>query len=221
MERPLLCLLILLPLASAIPDDAGDVAQVPGGPPVIAPHIDLVEVEGLLDNGTLTLRIETAGVLRPAAQANTSIELSYLFIVAIGADQDVDLYTHLTSQAPTLVVRCAWHQGMDDAGCQITEGDGVLRGLIIDDRNLTARLAVDWNDRFAIGAAATESHAQSDPQVIAQDFTDNALPYRQPDPQTPTSETTAQRPWWQSPWLLFAAVAAGVAFGLWRRSKRA
>ncbi len=219
MARLANCLLLILlaPLVGAVTDPAGDTSARVGGEPVSAPAIDLRNVTGALVDGVLSLQLETWGDLMIGSQAqqqDPDREYTYLFIVAFGIDPDDNLYDHVSSGGDSLTAICTYHEGFFDLACNVTQGDGVLRGAGATGRNVTSRFEVAYEGRFAVGGSSHVSIPNGTTRdIIAQDFTANALPYQGP-PGGPevgqVSEPAEAGPWWRSTWAIVLAIGVAI-----------
>lgn len=202
--------------AVTVTDPEGDPARIVFGEPVEAPAIDILEVEGTLENGTLRMRIEVATSLPiDAPEPDADRRYTYLFIIAEGEGEG-SLY-----EEATLTTNCQFHHGEGPIQCEVSQGDGSIRRVGTDDRNVTAHLNVPWDGPFRIGAAAHESFPNGTQRdIVAQDFTDNALPYQEPpgdgDPPPGPPEST---PWWRTPWILLVVLLI-LVLGGWAWAQR-
>lgn len=221
MERPVLSVLIAtLLLASAqaatTADPRGDVAARAFGEPVQQAAVDLVEVRGDLVDHVLALEIEVAGRLPIEGEPEPDRRFSYLFIV--GRGEEGTLF-----QESDLTALCFFHQGQVDLRCEVTDGDGTLRRSGATDRNVSLHVQVPWDGPLRVGAFAHESLPNgTDRDIVAQDFTDNAVPY-QPAPDDPppggAGGPGGPAPWWRTPWVLLVLLAGVAAALLWRRTR--
>ncbi len=217
MARLVCCLLlILLPVAAAISDPAGDPSQRVGSQPVDAPAIDLRNVTGTLVDGVFDVRIETWGDLLIGDQApdgDPNRTYTYLFIVALDASAEANLYEHISKGGDTVTIVCVYHEGQFDLTCQITQGEGVLRSTGAVGRNVTARFSLDFSGPYAVGGSSHVSIPNgTDQEILAQDFTSNALPYQglPSGGEVAGPEPVDERPWWRSGWLVFAGIAVAI-----------
>jgi hypothetical protein len=205
----LLIALLLMPAAAAVTttDAEGDIDY--GGQEAIhEPAIDLLEVTAQREPAGLRLRMSLVGPMNTQAfaETNDSVEYVYLFIIAVGADEDADVLRHVTSGGMTLAVRCAYHQGRSDFACALSAGEGKLKGIGIDETTISALVEVAWNGTFALGAGLTKNVGLENATVVAQDFSSNALPdaMRGPGEGDVLLDPAAapRRLWFESPWLL-------------------
>ncbi len=219
MARPAICLLVilLLPLAAATGDPQGDPSARIGGAPVDVPAIDLKDVNGTIEGGVLSLTLTTWGDLLVGSQApaqNASRLYTYLFIVALGAAPDTNLYTHVSSGGESITAVCTYSEGALDLACEMTHGNGTLRGAGADGAELTARFAIAFKGPIAIGGSAHLSIPNgTEREILAQDFTSNALPYQGLPGDLGGeggSEAPAGTPWWRSGWFIFLAIGAAI-----------
>lgn len=222
MARLASCLLLILaiPLVAGIADPQGDATQRVGGEPVDEPAIDLRNVTATLNEGLFSLRIETWGDLMIGDQAPAQApdrEYTYLFIVALGVASDTNLYNHVSAGGDSITVICTYHEGAFDLSCKVTAGDAVLRATGAAGRNVTARFAADFQGSYAIGASSHVSIPNgTGREILAQDFTSNALPYQglpggpQVGEAGDDGAAASKGPWWTSAWAIAIAIGAAI-----------
>ncbi len=222
MARPLAGLLILL-LATQVAaqtasttDVAGDAAARVGGEPVHEPSVDLLRVSGVQDNGTLRLTIQVASDI-PTASGDPDRRHTHLFMVAYGAPAGESIFQQVSEGRDALAVVCDLHEGVGDLGCQMSVGDASIRGVSAVGANLTVRIGTPYTGDFEVAASTTlsvpDSETDTERSIVAQDFTENALPYTGPPSTDSTQPPTAPgTPWYKTPWL-FALLALGAVGG--------
>lgn len=207
--------LLALPLAqgATTTDPQGDVAMRQFGEPVDQPAVDLIEVRGELADGVLALSIEVDGILPIEGDADPDRRFSYLFIVGRGANGTLFQDSHLA-------VVCSFHQGGLDLGCELTQGDATLRRTAASDRNVSVELRVTWDGPLRVGAMANEAVANGTAEdIVAQDFTDNAVANQQPPPADGPADAPSPTPWWKTPWILVVVIVLAAAVVWWMQRK--
>lgn len=206
MGRPVagvLSLLLLLPLAGAIEDPAGDVSRQVGGPPVEAPWIDIRQATYTTEGDRLLLRMQLEAA---PGDAPSNATLQFLFPFDLDGEPGAQVFGNDDG-----TIRCMLEAG--GFGCQDTSGAFTVLAAGLQGRNVTATVRLpEADETIALAGAST---MLQDGNVTGQDFTDNALPYnsRPPtDDPVATPEPPAEgadRTW---AWLLLAAGIGGLAF---------
>ncbi len=227
MARLVAGILILLAapaLAATTTDVAGDVTPSIGAAPVDEPSVDILWIRGEHANGTLALTLHVAGPV-PTTTGDASRQHSHLFLVAYNAPEGQPIYQQVVDGRDAIGVVCRFDEGQANLGCEMSVGDAVLRGVGVEGHNLTVRIATERADPFAVGASSsiTISNAtrETGREVIAQDFTDNALPYqsRPPDDAPAASPAQTTRPWYLHPLAWFTGGLFVVALLLYIRKR--
>lgn len=207
-------LILLIPVAAGVtmPDAAGDVAQRVGGESLDEPAIDIRNVTGVVSEGRLELRLDVGAEI-PTDTGDGSRRFSYLFMLAHTSD-DGSIFQQVSEGRDAIAVLCDLNEGQADLSCRMSIGDAAIKGIGTDGASLSVRLDYDRNDTYQVGASTTISVLNETTQqreVIAQDFTDNALPYQTGPTTTDTGAAApASTPWYRTPWIFALLAVAGI-----------
>lgn len=198
-------LILLLPVAGAIEDPAGDVGVTVGGQPIDVPYVDIRNVTAEVVGDRMHLRMEVLGSI---AAAPAGLQLNYLFPFQLGG-KDGD--TVFGTEDGTIL--CSLRSGEGHVVCRDSSDAYAVVAAGLDDRNVTAIVVLP--ESTASVAVAGLSQRIEDGNVTAQDFTDNALPYSS-RPQTDTESTPS--PGEDAPGWPVAALLVVLAFAARQRA---